>query len=720
MAKTTVHIIFNAHLDPIWLWPWQQGMDEALATFRSACDRLDAHHDIYFSHGEAWVYRQVQLLDPPLFERIRKFVRAGRWEIIGGWWVQPDCNFPDALGLDRQIKLGKEYFQENFDFFPNIAFNPDSFGHNASLPGLLAANGQDHYVFMRPQEHEMHLPARTFRWRGYEGDPEITCFRIYGAYCHRSITEDLIRKCCSELPDGVTHTACFCGVGDHGGGPTESLISDIHNLQKTMKDVNIVFSTATKFFAALDRQKRKLPLVTGELQFHSIGCYSVQRATKILLKNATHRLRQTELLLARDPRLKGNKAAKQNHAADLQQLHTHWRNVVFHQFHDTLGGTCLPSAYNFVRNQLGAAEAFGEELLSQGLRRIMASFPDDEQQRIVLYNASDLPYEGWTTVQPWLGYASWSDAWTLADENGKPVQFQKIRREGLAGAENRLAVKLAAEPDQIRVLRIVPQGGKRDLPDGDTVGLTGDSHCFGNLCGAAVSLYPPEMVVGNWDLALPDVLLYPDNSDTWTHTLDRYTDQQEELPVWGAPEMLEKGPFLREVMQKGRIGDSELIRSFVIYVDRGDVEMHLRVNWQEHNKILKLVMPYTGCTGTRTDGIAGGALVRPQDGREYPVNGWTKLPLTDDGEALAIISPDVFALDATDERVRLTLLRSCQMAHHDPTPGGRPDVRYSDRGEHDFVFRFRAGTVNDADLTTEATAFLRPLIAADLTRGMKP
>ena len=80
----TVHVIFNAHLDPIWLWPWHAGIDEALSTCRSACERLDANPDVCFSQGEAWVYHQVERLDPGLFKRIQEHIAAGRWEIIGG------------------------------------------------------------------------------------------------------------------------------------------------------------------------------------------------------------------------------------------------------------------------------------------------------------------------------------------------------------------------------------------------------------------------------------------------------------------------------------------------------------------------------------------------------------------------------------------------------------------------------------------------------------
>src|SRR5687768_8383005 len=114
----TVHLIFNAHLDPVWLWPWQAGLDEALATCRSACDRLENHPDLFFTRGEAWVYEQVEQLDPATYARIRKHVEAGRWEIVGGWWIQPDCNQPSGFAMKHQIELGKRYFQNRFGIFP--------------------------------------------------------------------------------------------------------------------------------------------------------------------------------------------------------------------------------------------------------------------------------------------------------------------------------------------------------------------------------------------------------------------------------------------------------------------------------------------------------------------------------------------------------------------------------------------------------------------------
>ncbi|MCY3021874.1 MAG: alpha-mannosidase, partial [Planctomycetota bacterium] len=296
----TIHLIFNAHLDPIWLWPWQGGLDAALATCRSACDRLDANKNLYFSRNEAWVYAQIEQVDPELFQRIRRHVKSGHWSIVGGWWIQPDCNLPSAFAMKHQIELGKKYFTGRFGVFPRTAYNVDSFGHAAYLPELMSAAGQTRYVMMRPQEHEMALPARLFRWRGYEGGPEVVTFRIAGSYCTGQLTLDHIRNATTQLPPGVEHTMCCLGVGDHGGGPTEAQIAWCRKHQTALEGWRLEFSTADRFFDAIAGQVQSLPVVTGELQHHAIGCYTVQRQVKVGVRRAEHLLRQAEIVRAHD------------------------------------------------------------------------------------------------------------------------------------------------------------------------------------------------------------------------------------------------------------------------------------------------------------------------------------------------------------------------------------------------------------------------------------
>jgi alpha-mannosidase len=300
----TVHLIFNAHLDPVWLWSWRDGLDEVLNTSAYVCNLLDRHPDLIYSRCEAWLYEQIRLLDPALFRRIVRHVRAGRWSVVGGWYIQPDCNLPSGFALRRQIALGREWFQRQLGKFPQIAYNVDSFGHAATLPGYLREAGQPYYVMMRPQEHELALPARLFRWRGYTEGPEVTTFRIARAYCTpEGITAEHILAAVSELPAGVNDTMCFVGIGDHGGGPTESMIEWCRAHRDAFAGLKLVFSSPEKFFRAIRPAIRLLPLVVGELQMHAIGCYTVHRSVKVALRKAEHRLVQAEAALKGRPPL---------------------------------------------------------------------------------------------------------------------------------------------------------------------------------------------------------------------------------------------------------------------------------------------------------------------------------------------------------------------------------------------------------------------------------
>ena len=134
-------MIGNAHIDPVWLWGWQAGADEVLATFRSAADRCDEYPEFVFTAGEAWRYSTVEEIDPELFRRIKRLVQEGRWHVTGGQWIQPDCNLPTARGMLQQYGIGGRYFRERFAVASDVGFNVDSFGHPATLPDLLREAG---------------------------------------------------------------------------------------------------------------------------------------------------------------------------------------------------------------------------------------------------------------------------------------------------------------------------------------------------------------------------------------------------------------------------------------------------------------------------------------------------------------------------------------------------------------------------------------------------
>ena len=130
-------LVCNAHLDPVWLWEWQEGATAAIATFRSAANFCEEYDGFVFCHNEALLYQWTEEYDPALFERIKKLVEAGKWHIIGGWFLQPDCNIPAGETIIRQIMEGQRYFKKHFGVSPKVAINFDTFGHSRGLVQIL-------------------------------------------------------------------------------------------------------------------------------------------------------------------------------------------------------------------------------------------------------------------------------------------------------------------------------------------------------------------------------------------------------------------------------------------------------------------------------------------------------------------------------------------------------------------------------------------------------
>ena len=164
MTERRLYLVCNSHIDPVWLWMWQEGLAETLTTFRRAAHFCEEFEEFMFCHNEALLYQWVELYEPDLFCRIQDLVRQGRWHIMGGWYVQPDCNLPCGESFVRQALVGKRYFLEKFGVEPHTAVNFDSFGHTRGLVEILVKAGYDSYLFCRPDPQDFSLPADSFIW----------------------------------------------------------------------------------------------------------------------------------------------------------------------------------------------------------------------------------------------------------------------------------------------------------------------------------------------------------------------------------------------------------------------------------------------------------------------------------------------------------------------------------------------------------------------------
>lgn len=227
MSSKTLHLVCNAHLDPVWLWEWEEGAAEALSTFRTAAQFCEEFEEFVFNHNEAILYQWIEGFEPELFSKIQLLVKRGKWNIIGGWYVQPDCNMPSGESFVRQVLFGKSYFKKKFGVEPKTAINFDPFGHTRGLPQILIKSGYTSYLFCRPDPKELVIPADDFIWVGYDGS-EILAHRARHHYnSERGKARERVKQWIAENPEQKTGLLLW-GIGDHGGGPSRE---DLEQLQ---------------------------------------------------------------------------------------------------------------------------------------------------------------------------------------------------------------------------------------------------------------------------------------------------------------------------------------------------------------------------------------------------------------------------------------------------------------------------------------------------------
>ena len=351
-----LYLIGNSHIDPVWLWHWQDGYSEVLATFRSALDRMKETADFKYTSACAVYYQWVEKTDPEMFEEIKARVKEGRWNIVGGWFLQPDCNIPTGESFARHALISQRYFKDKFGIMAKSGYNVDSFGHNASLPKILRAGGMENYVYMRPDKNEKAQDFDLFAWKSDDGSV-VTTYRIPESYgISLDILDKLDRIVDSIESDGKPRMA-FYGVGNHGGGPTAELIDKI----KSKNIPHSGFATVDEYFSEVE--KDGLPIVGEELQHHARGCYSATSYVKTMNRRCEENLLVAERFCLLASRLVGFKYPK-------KALKKAWKNMLFNQFHDILAGCSIESAYVDASYLFGEIMSITEQAINGALQSI--------------------------------------------------------------------------------------------------------------------------------------------------------------------------------------------------------------------------------------------------------------------------------------------------------------------------------------------------------------
>lgn len=710
-----VHMIGNAHLDPVWLWRWQAGSDEAVATFRAAADICDDYPEFVFTRGEAWVYEQVEHIAPDLFERARELVARGQWHITGGQFIQPDCNLITEHGWRKQFRRGLGYFEREFGVRPTIACNVDSFGHPATLPDILAELGFRGYLFHRPRPEQVELPAQTFRWRGSAGG-EVIGFRIVPGYTARTRDlRDRIITAVEAADPRIGHAMCFYGVGNHGGGPTRDSVEYILEHRDAFPGVELRFSTPDAFFDAIEPFRDELPVVDYELQHVFPGCYSVMHDIKQRQQHGEHLLDQSERVVSTFAADTSDRELLERKVANA------WDDLLFTSFHDILAGTSIPSAWESVRAMQGRALIQGQEVVHTVTRRwARAHLPAFDQQQIVVVNADESDWEGVVEAEPSLYFDRWRDRW-LSDVDGTPITHQLVQPEAHL-ITSRVVFPLRV-PAQSAVQVLVRDGAPPAAPPpaSDLQASPGElangalrvelaPHGVAQICADGRDLLGPGGI-GLW--------LRTDGSDTWGQHRFAF-DEPVDVRFDGGEWIVEEdGPVRARVRLDATIGRSPF--RWTLSLHRGDLRLflELEVTFCERLRALQMPIDLAGPVTSWLDGQAGGSVAREPQRVERPLLGWSRVSLAE--QDVALVTNDAWSVSLDGGCWQWTLLRSPKMAWYGP---GEPEVysgrdTYTDQGTHTFCFALHAADALDPlRLAAAARQSAQPPIVFDRYEGM--
>ena len=712
-----LHLIGNAHIDPVWLWPWSEGLAETLATFQSALDRMKEYPEFKFTASSAALYEWVEIVNPVLFKEIQARVAEGRWELTGGWWIEPDCNIPAGESFARQGLLGQSYFKRAFGRKAEAGYCVDSFGHNGMLPQILRKSGMENYVFMRPMPHEKdNLPGSVFWWEAPDGSRVLTLRLPFTYATWGEDLEDHIRACAEKIAAPLNEMACFYGVGNHGGGPTIANLEGIRRLSGKPDLPDLLLSTLEAFFAAARTQADQIPVYKGDLQHHAPGCYAAQSGIKRWNRQTENALLAAEKLAAC--------AAWETGLAYPEGLLRGWKQLLFNQFHDILAGSSIESAYDEARSQLGEARSIAGRAASFALQSIA--------------QAVDIPLE--TSVQPFIIFHPHAASARiplefedhqldgnelLLDSSGRSLPFQIIQSEAQAAWKRRLCVLADVPALGYEVYRIIrnPQTSTRPAIEGtliasetvlqnDALRLEIDpaSGCVSSLRDLREG--GREMLAG---LAARAVV-HADSGDTWGHDIaDFHNPIGAFQPV--SVRLIEDGPVRAAIRVISTWNKSQLVQDFILYRGLDWVDLRVEIDWREQLELVKIEFPLAIADARATYEIPFGCIERPANGSEEAGQGWVDLSGqrvgTNQTIGLAVLNDGKYSFSALGNILEVTALRSPAYAHHNPNQL-EPERRYSfiDNGMQRFTLRLmpHIGLPQPAELSRQAAELNQPCL----------
>jgi len=708
------HLICNAHLDPVWLWEWEEGAAEAVSTFRIAADMCEQFAGFVFNHNEVTLYKWVEEFEPELFERIRRLVAAGRWHIMGGWYLQPDCNMPSAESFVRQMLLGRRYFQEKFGATPTTAINFDSFGHSRGLVQLMVKAGYDSYLFCRPIASQLELPGDDFVWVGYDGS-EIDAHRapeMYNSHRGRAgakVSEWLEKNAASSV------SSLLWGVGNHGGGPSYVDLQQIEALIAQTENTQIVHSTPEAYFRELRDSGASLPRHLSDLNPHAVGCYTSQIRVK-----QKHRLLENEIYMTE--KMLSHAAMYGAVTYPAADLHEALCDLMVSEFHDVLPGSSIQPVEETALRMIDHGLEIVSRLKARAFFALAAGQPVAEEGEIpiLVYNPHPYPVEGIWECEFQLADQNWDEAFTMPSvyRGGQPIPSQAEQELSNLNLDwrKRVAFQATLEPSSMNRFDVrLEVWPKKPLPelkaeDGMLKFKSAEMEVDINCATGLVDRYTAR----GTDYLLPGAfapIVIADSDDAWGMEVTSFRNVEGRFKLMSSEagtrfsgvtetqldsvRVIEDGQARTVVEAVFHYNDSYLVQTYKLPKQGTEFEVQLRVIWNEKSRMLKLSIPTAITEGAYWGQVAGGVDRLVEGGLEAVAQKWTAVYDDRNDRYFACLNDGIHGSDYDRGEIRLSLLRSPGFSGHpilDRTV--MPQDRYSgriDQGERLYRFWFRGG-----------------------------
>ncbi len=751
LEQAEFHLTGNAHIDAAWLWPWTETVDVVKRTFGTALQLMYEYPKYTYTQSAAAYNEWMADKYPDMNAEIAHRIKEGRWEIVGGMWVEPDLNMPDGESLVRQLLVGQRWFKQNYGVVARIGWNPDSFGYTWQLPQIYKKSGVDYFVTQKMTWNDTNqLPFKLFWWESPDGSKVLTYFPHDYVNTNEApvrLSEDL--AVARKRSPGMLEMMDLYGIGDHGGGPTRAMLDQATHWEAPGHVTpKYEFGTAQSFFSSIEKKVAPEspmwnyqsiakgytapPAVAGDVSiptWKSELYFEYHRGVMTTQANLKKNMRDSEVEVL-DAEKWSSLAWLDGKSYPDTEITEDWKKVLFNQFHDLAAGSGIGVIYRDAQKDYDvvrcSTDAISAGALAKVTERINTEVKHADALPVVVFNPLGWERSGIVTVKLELpgttpkGFVA-EDTTTGKVEGTELVSFDK--QTGVA--EARIFVRDVPALGY-KTYRVFPEPA-----NGPTFHATQPHETADSLVIENANL---RVTVNKQSGCITSLFDKKSNFETLAkgacgNQFQFFKDLPKEYDAWNvdpgtldvAPMVIDRADSVELTGTNTPHPDIRIVRHWqnskfeqTINLNPGAdlVDVDNEIDWHERHILLKAAMPLAATSNFATYEIPYGAIERPTTRNnswekaqfEVPAMRWADLG--DGKQGLSLINNTKFGYDAVGNLLRLTLLRG-------PT---WPDPE-ADQGHHHIQYALypHPGTWKDAMTVRRGWEYNYPLTAVVTT-----